>query len=140
VTVSPYLGYGSLAPAVRRAQASQRGVFVLALTSNPEGAEVQHARNESGTSVAATIAAHAAADNAAEIAVGARLGSVGLVTGATIGGAASRVGADLAAVHGPLLAPGLGAQGGRPAAPPATFGPPLPPPRASAPRSTRRPA
>jgi len=138
VTVSPYLGYGSLAPAVRRAQASQRGVFVLALTSNPEGAEVQHARNESGASVAATIAAHAAADNAAEIAVGARLGSVGLVTGATIGGAASQVGADLAAVHGPLLAPGIGEQGGRPADLRATFGAALPAVLASASRSILR--
>ena len=45
ITVSPYLGYGSLNPALDLAEASGRGVFVLALTSNPEGAAVQHAVN-----------------------------------------------------------------------------------------------
>ena len=43
--MSPYLGYGSLTPALNLAEASGRGVFVLALTSNPEGAGVQHAVN-----------------------------------------------------------------------------------------------
>jgi orotidine-5'-phosphate decarboxylase len=38
------------------------------------------------------------------------LGSVGLVVGATIGD----TGHDLSKVNGPLLAPGLGAQGGTP--------------------------
>src|SRR5262249_50706398 len=41
VTVSPYLGYGSLRPAVEAARAGGTGIFALALTSNPEGAEVQ---------------------------------------------------------------------------------------------------
>src|SRR5699024_10109113 len=43
---------------------------------------------------------------------GGTLGSAGLVVGATIGAAAAELGVDLAAVNGPLLAPGLGAQGG----------------------------
>ena len=34
---------------------SGRGVFVLALTSNPEGAGVQHARGANGRSVAAGV-------------------------------------------------------------------------------------
>ena len=55
ITVSPYLGYGSLAPALEAAAASGRGVFVLALTSNPEGAGVQHARGADGRSVAAGV-------------------------------------------------------------------------------------
>lgn len=112
LTVSPYLGFGSLAPAVEAAAASGRGLFVLALTSNPEGADVQHARGADGTAVATRIAAEAAALNRAEVArSGATLGSVGLVVGATIGDAAQRLGLDLAAVAGPLLAPGVGAQG-----------------------------
>src|SRR6185312_1594758 len=41
-TLSPYLGYGSLRPALDLAAATGRGVFVLALTSNSEGASVQH--------------------------------------------------------------------------------------------------
>ena len=38
VTLSPYLGFESLRPALDLAAANGRGVFVLALTSNPEGA------------------------------------------------------------------------------------------------------
>ena len=37
VTLSPYLGFGSLSGAVDLARAQGRGVYVLALTSNPEG-------------------------------------------------------------------------------------------------------
>ena len=111
LTVSPYLGFGSLQPAVDRALATGRGLFVLCLTSNPEGAEVQHARTGVGPSVAATMAAHAAALNAGAT----PMGSVGLVVGATVGDAAERAGVDLTAVNGPLLAPGVGAQGAGPA-------------------------
>ena len=112
LTVSPYLGFGSLGPALDAAAATGRGLFVLALTSNPEGASVQHARGADGTPVAVAIARQAAARNAAEVAAtGAALGSVGLVVGATIGDAATRLGLDLAGVRGPLLAPGVGAQG-----------------------------
>lgn len=115
LTVSPYLGFGSLDPAVELAAATGRGLFVLCLTSNKEGHEVQHARTTDasgpgvgdGSTVAALMAARAAVLNA-----GAEpLGSVGLVVGATIGDAATATGTDLVAVNGPLLAPGVGAQG-----------------------------
>jgi len=117
LTVSPYLGFGSLAPAVELAAATGRGLFVLCLTSNKEGFEVQHARTEisgqagsesaQGGTVAALMAARAAVLNA-----GAEpMGSVGLVVGATIGDAVAATGTDLVAVNGPLLAPGVGAQG-----------------------------
>ena len=43
VTVSPYLGFGSLEPALSLAEETGRGVFVLAATSNPEGRSVQGA-------------------------------------------------------------------------------------------------
>ncbi|WP_090030995.1 orotidine-5'-phosphate decarboxylase [Cellulomonas marina] len=133
LTVSPFLGVGSLAPAVEAAAATGRGLFVLALTSNPEGASVQHAVAPDGRSVAAGVAAYAATRNAAELAAATAddgragaprvdgrdgvvaLGSVGLVVGATVGDAAARTGVDLAAVRGPLLAPGVGAQGAGPA-------------------------
>ncbi|MCG2801920.1 MAG: orotidine-5'-phosphate decarboxylase [Cellulomonas sp.] len=114
VTLSPYLGFGSLSPALEAAAANGRGVFVLALTSNPEGASVQHAIGPDGVAVAAAVARAAASANAAELAAaapGRRLGSVGLVVGATVGDAAVRLGLDLAGVRGPLLAPGVGAQG-----------------------------
>lgn len=123
LTVSPYLGFGSLAPAVEAALATGRGLFVLALTSNPEGPAVQHARDAAGVAVADRVSRAAAESNAGELArTGGDLGSVGLVVGATIGDAASRLGVDLAAVRGPLLAPGVGAQGAGPAELAAVFG------------------
>ena len=120
VTVSPYLGFGSLRPALDAARASGAGVFVLALTSNPEGAEVQHAARPDGTTVAASMLAHLKAENAEEAEKGA-LGSYGAVVGATLGATAERIGAELA-IDGPLLAPGIGAQGATPADLPGVFG------------------
>lgn len=117
LTVSPYLGFGSLRPAIESARASGCGLFVLALTSNPEGAEVQRAVREDGRSVAATVLGHLAAENS-----GARpLGSFGAVVGATLGGTVGETDVDLA-VNGPLLAPGLGAQGATAADLPRVFG------------------
>lgn len=107
VTVSPYLGFGSLAPAFELAQEHGKGVFVLALTSNPEGAEVQHAIAPDGRAVAAVVADSAAALNSGA----SPMGSVGLVVGATVGDAVQRLGIDLDRVNGPLLSPGVGAQG-----------------------------
>ncbi|GAB1641643.1 orotidine-5'-phosphate decarboxylase [Krasilnikovia sp. MM14-A1259] len=107
ITVSPYLGVGSLQPAFELAAAHGAGVFVLALTSNPEGPAVQHAVAADGRTVAQTVI-----DEISQVNAGADpLGSVGLVVGATIG----ETGHDLSKVNGPLLAPGLGAQGATPA-------------------------
>jgi orotidine-5'-phosphate decarboxylase len=103
VTASPYLGTGSLQPLVDTALEHGAGVFVLALTSNPEGPQVQHARTADGRTVAQTVIDSAAAANAGA----SPLGSVGLVVGATIGD----TGHDFGKVNGPLLAPGVGAQG-----------------------------
>ncbi|WP_136313565.1 orotidine-5'-phosphate decarboxylase [Actinomyces procaprae] len=122
ITLSPYLGFGSLTPALQAAAATGRGVFVLALTSNPEGAAVQHARTASGRAVAAEVVAGAAASNAAARAAG-ELGSVGLVVGATVGDAVRELDLDLLAAGGPLLAPGVGAQGAGAPELQAVFGP-----------------
>ena len=118
-TVSPYLGFGSLTPFVETARRHGAGLFVLALTSNKEGPEVQHARIfddgvDTGETVADRMFAHLRALNAdAE-----PLGSFGAVVGATIGD----TGSDLA-FNGPILAPGFGAQGGTPADIRRIFGP-----------------
>jgi orotidine-5'-phosphate decarboxylase len=163
VTASPYLGFGALRPLLDAAYAHGRGVFVLALTSNPEGAAVQRAVAADGRTVAQTILDEAAAANAAELAAlgpasgadGARpasatdgagpasgddragpasgtrdgagaaegrLGSVGVVVGATV----REHGHRLDHLRGPVLAPGLGAQGAGPADLPAVFGAALP--------------
>jgi orotidine-5'-phosphate decarboxylase len=117
VTLSPYLGFESLRPALDLAADTGRGVFVLALTSNPEGASVQHV---GGTdSVARRIIEAAAAENRR---YAGSLGSVGLVVGATVGSALTDLQVDLQAVRGPILAPGLGAQGATPEDLRRTFG------------------
>ncbi|EWS82843.1 orotidine-5'-phosphate decarboxylase [Brachybacterium phenoliresistens] len=120
VTLSPYLGYGSLAPALEHVHGAGKGVFVLALTSNPEGHEVQHARDAAGLSVAAAMAEHVRAENSA--APAGTWGSAGLVVGATVGAAVRELGIDLAATRAPLLVPGFGAQGAGPADLPEVFG------------------
>ncbi|MGN9914745.1 orotidine-5'-phosphate decarboxylase [Phytohabitans sp. LJ34] len=106
ITASPYLGVGSLAPMFETAAAHGGGVFVLALTSNPEGPYVQHAVAADGRTVAQAVI-----DEISQLNRGAEpLGSFGLVVGATVG----VTGHDLSGVGGPMLAPGLGAQGGTP--------------------------
>ncbi|MEU2953533.1 orotidine-5'-phosphate decarboxylase [Streptomyces xanthochromogenes] len=113
VTVSPYLGFGSLRPALDLAAKSGSGVFVLALTSNPEGAEVQRSTAADGRPLAQLMLDHMKAENTGA----SPLGSVGAVVGATLGDA----GVDLD-INGPLLAPGIGAQGATPADLPGVFG------------------
>jgi orotidine-5'-phosphate decarboxylase len=118
VTASPFLGVGSLAPMFELAAEHGGGVFVLALTSNPEGASVQRARSADGRSVAQTVL-----DEISQLNVGMKpIGSIGAVIGATVG----ETGCDLSAVNGPLLAPGLGAQGATAADLRIVFGPALP--------------
>jgi len=103
ITASPYLGFGSLDPMVDTARKHDAGLFVLALTSNKEGPEVQHAVTDSGETVAGRMLDHLRALNAdAE-----PLGSFGAVIGATIGESPLDF-----AFNGPILAPGFGAQGG----------------------------
>jgi orotidine-5'-phosphate decarboxylase len=104
VTLSPYLGFGSLTPALELGEKTGRGVFALALTSNKEGASVQRARTDTGVSVAQSMV-----DSAADRNDGVKpLGHVGVVIGTTVG----ETGLDLSRLNGPVLAPGFGAQGG----------------------------
>lgn len=113
VTLSPYLGFESLRPALDLAATTRRGVFVLALTSNAEGPQVQHA-GAAERSVAGEMVAGAWRENGYARMHGV-LGSVGLVVGATVGDAVAELGLDLASTGGPILAPGVGAQGAGPA-------------------------
>jgi orotidine-5'-phosphate decarboxylase len=109
VTLSPYLGFGSLEPALTAAADAGRGVFVLARTSNPEGSEVQQAVVKGGAGE--RTVAQGVVDAAAERNAGAEpLGPVGVVIGAT-----HDHGLDLSELNGPVLAPGVGAQGAGPA-------------------------
>ena len=130
VTLSPYLGFESLRPALDLADENDRGTFVLALTSNPEGKSVQHVgasesghsgeaegysgeaggySGEAGGAVAKRIIAAATAENASR--QWEQMGPCGLVVGATVGQALVDLGIDLSVFNGPILSPGYGAQG-----------------------------
>ena len=104
ITVSPYLGVGSLQPVFDMVDAHGAGAFVLAATSNPEAPQLQHARTSAGMTVAQTVVDEMAARNAGAD----PLGSLGVVVGATVTPGT----VDLDVLHGPILAPGVGAQGG----------------------------
>jgi orotidine-5'-phosphate decarboxylase len=106
LTVSPYLGFGSLDPLLDEAEAHWGGIFVLALTSNPEGGEIQHSRRSDGRTVAQYVIDEAGRHNTDAV----PFGSVGVVVGATATGELP----DLTRLNGPVLVPGLGAQGGAP--------------------------
>ncbi len=131
LTVSPYLGFGSLAPAVEAGRGDRSGP-VRARPHVQPGGRVGPARRRPGRAQrGARRRRGGGRAQRRRAGVGglrrtgcgggpgapgrAALGSVGLVVGATIGDAARRLGVDLAAVRGPLLAPGVGAQGAGPA-------------------------
>jgi orotidine-5'-phosphate decarboxylase len=125
ITVNPYMGVGSLASTIALAVEHQKGVFLLAATSNPEAAAVQQAilagGAQSGISVAASVLAQVDALNRDQAAATApradgdraRFGSTGVVLGATID--LADFGIDISAppstVVTPVLAPGFGHQG-----------------------------
>lgn len=109
LTVSPYLGVGALSAAFDLAEANEKGIYVLAATSNPEGASIQGNRDGVGRSVAQQVVDEVAAHNADAKATG-LTGSFGVVVGATLTSAP-----DLSELGGSVLMPGVGAQGGTPA-------------------------
>lgn len=112
MTVSPYLGPESLEPARSTAAASGGGLFVLSRTSNPDAHTLQHALL-GGRSVAQAVVDTVRGWNGEDAADGwtPATGSFGVVVGATL----RELDVDLDGMGGPVLAPGLGAQGGSPA-------------------------
>jgi orotidine-5'-phosphate decarboxylase len=106
ITVSPYLGIGSIEGPRAIAAANGKGLFVLAATSNPEALALQTSRMASGSTVAAGIVEEVQQWNSAD----AGLGSVGIVLGATVDRGDFGI-TDLGNI--PVLAPGFGHQGAR---------------------------
>ncbi len=99
ITVNPYLGQDSLQPFLSRAD---KGIFILARTSNAGGADLQNLELASGEPLYEHVTKLAAEWN--------EHGNVGLVAGATAP-------EELEAIRGlvpdlPFLVPGVGAQGG----------------------------
>ena len=115
LTVSPYLGVGSLLPAVTAAVERGKGLFVLSATSNPEALGLQSA-SSNGVSVARSVADEVRVINQQSAQSAVRFGSVGLVLGATVDLSwlgLSSVNTDLDLHKTPILAPGFGAQGAK---------------------------
>jgi orotidine-5'-phosphate decarboxylase len=107
ITVNAYLGFAALDPILKRAVELKCGVFVVALSSNPEGALVQRAQVSPGVTVSQHIASEITRYNAENCKE--PIGAIGAVVGLTAEGSKELV------EHLPrslVLAPGLGAQGG----------------------------
>lgn len=104
VTLTPYLGVGSLEPAIELAEEHGKGVFVMAANSNPEAVEFQTAELSVGTQP--RMVSQYMVDECAAFNTGPGVGSVGVVVGATV--AKPPV---LDALNAPVLMPGVGAQG-----------------------------
>ncbi|AWB84074.1 orotidine-5'-phosphate decarboxylase [Corynebacterium liangguodongii] len=100
VTLTPYLGVGSLDPAIELAGEHGKGVFVMAANSNPE-AEAFQSQLVDGVSIAQQMVDACAAYNP-----GPGVGDVGVVVGATVAEPPR-----LGALNAPVLMPGVGAQG-----------------------------
>lgn len=117
VTLSPYLGPDSLRGAITSAIGADKGVFVLAATSNPEASALQSAltvdvASAENQTVAERVACDAGWANASAAFEGA-LGPVGFVVGATVDRTVIGL-SDAALRRAPILAPGFGAQGAEP--------------------------
>ena len=115
ITVSAYMGVGSLDAAIDRAAEGGKGMFVLSATSNPEAALIQRAVVADGPRAGRSVA-RAILDEVEERNIAATtgpLGSIGVVLGATLDLAG--FGIDVAAAPlvalTPVLAPGFGHQG-----------------------------
>lgn len=109
VTVSPYLGVGALSPVFDLAEDTGRGVFVLAATSNPEAVALQ-SLSVDGRSVAQRVVDELAQRNASAVRPDTTVGALGVVVGATLEAPPA-----LDQLNGPVLLPGVGAQGATPA-------------------------
>ena len=108
LTVTPYLGSESLNPFIETCVTYNKGVFVLARTSNPTGGEIQEAKLASGETVSESIGRFVA--TCAEKFKG-EMGysSIGAVVGATYPEEAAQLRRTMP--HSIFLVPGYGAQG-----------------------------
>lgn len=114
VTVSPYLGVAALQPVFDLAAETGRGVFVLAATSNPEAVQLQNFRDDSQTVAQHVVDTCGAFNSEYAKARGAEAngaqestcGDIGVVVGATLS-----TPPELSELNGPVLLPGVGAQG-----------------------------
>lgn len=100
LTLTPYLGVGSLAPAIDMAAEHHKGVFIMAANSNPEAVALQTGK------IDGRMLSQRMVDECATYNSGVHVGHVGVVVGATVS-----TPPVLDSLNGPVLMPGVGAQG-----------------------------
>lgn len=110
MTISAYQGVGSLTGVIDLARAADKGLFVLAATSNPESLDTQTAIRDRGSFQGWTVAASIVGEVDQLNSESDRLGSIGVVIGATVDAADYGILAERLAFS-PILAPGFGEQG-----------------------------
>ena len=103
LTVTPYLGVGSLDPAIELAAQHGKGVFVMAANSNPEAVALQTGTID-GKMLSQRMVDECAQYNRADDPE--YIGHVGVVVGATV-----QTPPVLDGLNAPVLMPGVGAQG-----------------------------
>lgn len=148
LTISAFMGLGSIEAPMTLAEEMGKGLFVLAATSNPEALSVQTARISSGSHAGRTVASSIVAGvgewnssvgsgTAVREGLVRDVGSIGLVLGATVD--FTTFGLDLASIAAvpasPVLAPGFGHQGAQYADLDRLYGPAAPVTIVSASRS-----
>ncbi len=109
ITVNPYLGTDGIEPFIKVCKKHDKGIFVLAKTSNPSSGEIQDRNLQGGRTVYEEVS-HLIRDWGREL-IGKRgYSSVGAVVGATY----PEVGEKLRKImpNAIFLVPGYGAQGG----------------------------
>lgn len=103
LTVSPFLGSDGILPFVEKCEQNDRGIFILVKTSNPSAQEFQTNISELIAQKIEAWGQSTQADNG--------FSSIGAVVGATNGAELKKF-RDLMP-HTWILAPGIGAQGGK---------------------------
>ena len=103
LTVTPYLGVGSLDPAIELAAQHGKGVFVMAANSNPEAVALQTGTID-GKMLSQRMVDECAQYNRTDDPE--YIGHVGVVVGATV-----QTPPVLDGLNAPVLMPGVGAQG-----------------------------
>lgn len=111
ITLSPYMGPKSYEKTAEIAAENNKGLFMLVLTSNPEGHLLQRSLDGSGNAVARQVLEWTQEMND-RLCDKAHRGSFGAVIGATVTDMEAVLGDSLSRFTGTILAPGFGAQGG----------------------------
>lgn len=106
ITVHPYLGFEAIASAMELADTGNVAIFVVLRSSNLEADLMQKAKLADGRTIADYLLDEIVKFNEQS---GDPLGPIGAVIGATLGEEATQLSERLH--NGPILSPGLGAQG-----------------------------